>query len=127
MGQKYVYLDTYQEVKVDVPWHVAKVFTNNVKGYKKKSLIVGAHLIGRIARSFDLMTQGSLRSVTLGPDTLLLNVARLVDLGIYRYNGLGYDELVDDIPDNNEDEGVVDAGDVDAGGVRRCPQYELHQ
>ncbi|GKD72508.1 hypothetical protein Tco_1330790, partial [Tanacetum coccineum] len=36
--------------RVDVPWHVAKFFTDKEKGYKKKSLIVGAHLIGKIAR-----------------------------------------------------------------------------
>nr|GEW05719.1 hypothetical protein [Tanacetum cinerariifolium] len=67
--------------RVDVSWHVAKFFTHRAKGYKTKSLIVGAHLIERIAR----------------------------------YNGLGYGELVDDIPDNGEDEGVVDAGDDDEG------------
>ncbi|GKG12401.1 hypothetical protein Tco_0346638, partial [Tanacetum coccineum] len=52
--------------RVDVPWHVAKFFTDKEKGYKKKSPIVGAHLIGKIARSYGLMTQRSLRSVTLG-------------------------------------------------------------
>ncbi|GKB76458.1 hypothetical protein Tco_0943353 [Tanacetum coccineum] len=97
---------------------VSKFFTNKAKGYKKKSPIVGAYLIGRIARSFGLMTHGSLRSVTLGRETLLLNVAKLVDLGICRYNRRGYGELVNDIPDNGEDEG---AADDDAGGVRRRP------
>ncbi|GJU87190.1 hypothetical protein Tco_1294736 [Tanacetum coccineum] len=105
-------------VRVDVPWHVAKFFTE----YKNKSPIVGAHLIGRVARSFGLMTQGSLRSVTLGPETSLLNVAKLVDLGICRYNGLGYSELVDDIPDNGEDEG---AGDDDAWVVRCRPNMSF--
>nr|GEX62278.1 hypothetical protein [Tanacetum cinerariifolium] len=37
-------------VSVDVPWHVAKFFIDKGKRYKKKSLIVGAHLIDRIAR-----------------------------------------------------------------------------
>nr|GEW32664.1 hypothetical protein [Tanacetum cinerariifolium] len=75
--------------RVDVPWHVAKFFTNKAKGYKKKILIVGARLIGRIARSYGLMTHGSLRNVTLGLETLLLN-----------------------------DEGAADVGNDDEGGVR---------
>ncbi|GJV20737.1 hypothetical protein Tco_1369757 [Tanacetum coccineum] len=104
--------------RVDVPWHVAKFFTDKGKGYKKKSLIMGAHLIRRIARSYGLITQGSLRSVTLRPETSLLNMAKLVDLGICRYNGLGYGELVDDIPDNGEDEDVVDASNDDEGGMK---------
>ncbi|GKG10421.1 hypothetical protein Tco_0341821 [Tanacetum coccineum] len=111
--------------RVDVSWHVAKVFTDQAKGYKKKSLFVGAHFIGRIAWSYGLMTLGSLRSVTLGPETLLFSVAKLVDLGIYRYNGLGYGELVNDIPDNGEDEGVADARDDDEGGVRRRPNMSF--
>ncbi|GJZ94378.1 hypothetical protein Tco_0666581 [Tanacetum coccineum] len=78
-------------VMVDVPWHVAKFFTDKAKGYKKKSLIVGAHLNGRIAR----------------------------------YNGLGYGELVDDIPDHGEDEGAANAGNNDAGGVRRRPNMSF--
>ncbi|GJS60986.1 hypothetical protein Tco_0655770 [Tanacetum coccineum] len=90
--------------------------TDKAKGYKKKSPIMGVHLIGRITKSYGLMTQGSLRSVTLGLETSLLNVAKLVDLGICRYNGLGYGKLVDDIPDNGEDEGVADARDDDEGG-----------
>ncbi|GJT29228.1 hypothetical protein Tco_0909503 [Tanacetum coccineum] len=112
-------------VRVDVPWHVGKFFIDKAKGYKKKSLIVGAHLIGRIARSYGLITQGSLRSATLRLETSLLNVAKLVDLGICRYNGLGYGELVDDIPDNDEDEGAVDAGDDDAEGVRCRPNMSF--
>ncbi|GKF37763.1 hypothetical protein Tco_0114521, partial [Tanacetum coccineum] len=95
--------------------HNAKFFTDKAKGYKKKSPIMGEYLIRRIARSFGLMTHGSLRSVTLGRETLLLNVAKLVDLGICRYNRLGYGELVNDIPDNGEDEG---AADDDAGVLR---------
>ncbi|GJW03274.1 hypothetical protein Tco_1562130 [Tanacetum coccineum] len=107
--------------RVDVPWHVANFFTNKAKGYKKKSLIIGAHLIGKIARSYGLMTQRSLRSVTLGPKTSLLSVAKLVDMGICRYNGLGYGEMVDDLPDNGEDEAakarVGEGQDDDEGGV----------
>ncbi|GJT21358.1 hypothetical protein Tco_0891295 [Tanacetum coccineum] len=105
--------------------HNAKFFTDQAKGYKKKSLFVGAHFIGRIAWSYGLMTLGSLRSVTLGPETLLFSVAKLVDLGIFRYNGLGYGELVNDIPDIGEDEGAADAGDDDEGGVRRHPNMSF--
>ncbi|GJU03169.1 hypothetical protein Tco_1113507 [Tanacetum coccineum] len=70
------------------------------------------------------MTPRALRSVTLGPETSLLSVAKLVDLGICRYNGLGLSEMVDDLPD---DEGIeaadigVDEGQNDDGGVRRRP------
>ncbi|GJW78624.1 hypothetical protein Tco_0140306 [Tanacetum coccineum] len=90
-------------VSIDVSWHVAKFFADKAKGYKKKSLIVGAHLIGRIARSFGLMTPGALRGVTLGPETSLLN-------------------MVDDIPKVAEDEGAgACMGQADVGGVRRHP------
>ncbi|GJW40949.1 hypothetical protein Tco_0066794 [Tanacetum coccineum] len=82
-------------------------------------------VISRIARSYGLMTLGSLRSVTLRPETSLLNVAKLVDLGICRCNGLGYGELVNDIPDNGEDEGAADAGNDDEGGVRGCPNMSF--
>nr|GEV50471.1 hypothetical protein [Tanacetum cinerariifolium] len=75
-----------------------------------------------LLHSMNVGERGSLRSVTLRPETSLLNVAKLVDLDIYRYNGLGYGELVDDIPDNDDDEG---AGDDDAGGMRRCPNMSF--
>ncbi|GJS21237.1 hypothetical protein Tco_0449869 [Tanacetum coccineum] len=39
---------------VDVPWHVAKFLCDKAKGVQKKSKIVGAHLIGRIARHLGL-------------------------------------------------------------------------
>nr|GEU53480.1 hypothetical protein [Tanacetum cinerariifolium] len=51
---------------VDVPWNVAKFLSDKSKGYKKKSLIVAAHLIGRIARSYELMAPAYMRIVTLG-------------------------------------------------------------
>ncbi|GJR01258.1 hypothetical protein Tco_0524242 [Tanacetum coccineum] len=91
-------------VSVDVPWHVAMFFADKAKGYKKKSPIVGEHLIGKIARSFGLMTPGALRGVTLGPETSLLSVAKLVELGICKYNALGYGEIVDDVPEVAGDE-----------------------
>ncbi|GJR18951.1 hypothetical protein Tco_0967478 [Tanacetum coccineum] len=108
--------------RVDVPWHVAKFFTDKAKGYKKKSLIVGAHLIGKIARSYGLMTQRSLRSVTLGPKTSLLSVAKLVDFGICRYNGLGLGKIVDNLPNDGKNK-VVEAveGQGNVEGVRHHP------
>ncbi|GJZ98125.1 hypothetical protein Tco_0670578 [Tanacetum coccineum] len=95
--------------KVDVPWHVAKFFTDKAKGYKKKSPIVEAHLIGKIARSYGLITYRSLRSVTLGPETSLLSVVKLVDMGTCRYNRLSYGKMVDDLPNNGENE-AAEAG-----------------
>nr|GEY14269.1 hypothetical protein [Tanacetum cinerariifolium] len=77
-----------REGRVDVPWHVAKFFTDKAKGYKKKSPIVGAHLIRKIARSYGLMTQRSLRSFTLGLETSLLSVAKLVDLAIEEHGNV---------------------------------------
>ncbi|GKC73357.1 hypothetical protein Tco_1119240 [Tanacetum coccineum] len=46
-------------------------------------------------------------------------------VGICMYNGLGYSELVDDILDNDEDEGAVDAGNDDAEGVRCRPNMSF--
>ncbi|GJV65965.1 hypothetical protein Tco_1476793 [Tanacetum coccineum] len=65
---------------------------------------------------------GALRGVTLGPETSLLSVAKLVELGICKYNALGYGEMVDDFPEVAEDEGAR-AGMVQAnvGGVRCHP------
>ncbi|GKF09534.1 hypothetical protein Tco_0043758, partial [Tanacetum coccineum] len=74
-------------VNVDVPWHVAKFLCDKAKGSKWKSPIVGAHLIGRIASYYGLMTLGALMNVTLGPKTLSMSVTKLVDLGIRKYNG----------------------------------------
>ncbi|GJZ08503.1 putative ribonuclease H-like domain-containing protein [Tanacetum coccineum] len=68
-------------------YHGLEVGIVGKKRYKKKSPIVEAHLIGRIARLFGLMTPGALRGVTLGPKTSLLSVAKLVELGIDQ--GLG--------------------------------------
>ncbi|GJW41897.1 hypothetical protein Tco_0070696 [Tanacetum coccineum] len=89
-------------VSVDVPWHVAKFFADKAKGYKKKILIVGAHLIG--------------------PETSLLNVAKLLDLGICKYNVLGHGEMFDDVPEVAKDKGAGGGmGQADVGGVRRHP------
>ncbi|GJW92805.1 hypothetical protein Tco_0172477, partial [Tanacetum coccineum] len=112
--------------RVDVPWHVAKFFTDKEKGYKKKSLIVGAHLIGKISRSYGLMIQRSLRSVTLGLETSLLSVEKLVNLGICRYNGLGLGDMVDDLPDDgkNEVDEAVEGQDNVEGVRRMSEQYD---
>ncbi|GJX10330.1 hypothetical protein Tco_0200189 [Tanacetum coccineum] len=93
--------------RVDVPWTISKFLTDKAKGAKKKSMIVGAYLIGRIAKSYGLMAPAYMRVVTLGQETWLLNVAKLVDLDICRYNRLGMGELVDDKLDNSEDEAAA--------------------
>nr|GEY11004.1 reverse transcriptase domain-containing protein [Tanacetum cinerariifolium] len=72
--------------------------------------------------TYGLMTQRSLRSVTLGPETSLLSVAKLVDLGICRYNILVLCEMVDDLSDDGENEAaeaVKGQGNVE--GVRHHP------
>ncbi|GJR49312.1 hypothetical protein Tco_1399833 [Tanacetum coccineum] len=107
-------------VSVDVPWHVAKFLCDKEKGSKRKSLIIGAHLIGRIASYYGLMTLGDLISVTLGPETSSISVAKLVDLGICRYNVLGIGEMVAETPKvvGDDDDGAEQA---EIGGVRRHP------
>nr|GEU77590.1 hypothetical protein [Tanacetum cinerariifolium] len=101
---------------------VADRHNGKEKGYKKKSLIVGAYLIGRIPMSFRLMTLRAFRGVTLGLETSLLSVAKLVELGICKYNALGYGEIVDDVLDIVEDEGAGSGtGQANVGGVRRHP------
>ncbi|GJU37136.1 hypothetical protein Tco_1185490 [Tanacetum coccineum] len=114
---------------VDVPWTMAKFLFDKEKGYKKKSLIVGAHLIGRIAKSYGLIALAYMRIVTLGQETSLINVAKLVDLGICTYNGLGYGELVDDQINNSEDEAAAAKArrirEENEGGVRRHPNMSF--
>ncbi|GJZ66424.1 hypothetical protein Tco_0623120 [Tanacetum coccineum] len=107
-------------VSVDVPWHVAKFLSDKAKGSKRKSPIVGAHLIGKIASYYALMTLRALMNVTLGLETSSMSVAKLVDLGICRYNGLGIGEMVAEIPEVAGDDDVR-AGQADIGGVRRHP------
>nr|GEY60861.1 hypothetical protein [Tanacetum cinerariifolium] len=65
-----------------------------------------------------------LRNFTLGSKTSLLNVEKMVDIGICRYDGLGYGEMVDGLPDNGRDEDTkvgVGEGQDDDKGVRRRP------
>ncbi|GJV94608.1 hypothetical protein Tco_1546185 [Tanacetum coccineum] len=83
---------------------------------KRKIPIVGAHLIGKIASYYGLMTLGSLMNVTLEPETSSMSVAKLVDLGICRYNGLGIGEMVAKIPEVAGDDDVG-AGQAEIGGV----------
>ncbi|GJU56865.1 hypothetical protein Tco_1234631 [Tanacetum coccineum] len=107
-------------VSVDVLWHVAKFLSDKVKGSKRKIPIMGAHLIGKIASYYGLMTLRSLMNVTLGPETSSMSVAKLVDLGICRYNGLGIGEMVVEIPEVAGDDDVG-AGQAEIGGVGRHP------
>ncbi|GJU03334.1 hypothetical protein Tco_1113672 [Tanacetum coccineum] len=107
-------------VSVDVPWHIAKFLYDKAKGSKRKSPIVGAHLIGKIASYYGLMTLGSLMNVTLGPKTSSMSVAKLVDLGICRYNGLGIGEMVAEILEVVGDDNVG-AEQTEIGGIGRHP------
>ncbi|GJW04564.1 hypothetical protein Tco_1563420 [Tanacetum coccineum] len=68
-------------VSVDVPWHVDKFLCDKPKGSKRKSLIVGAHLIGKIASYYGL------------------------------YNGLGISEMVAEILEvpGDDDVGAIQA------------------
>ncbi|GJV58618.1 hypothetical protein Tco_1464718 [Tanacetum coccineum] len=103
-------------VSVDVPWHVAKFLSDKAKGSKRKSPIVRAHFIGKIASYYGLMSLGALMNVTLGPETSYMSVAKLVDLGIFGYNGLGIGEMVAEIPEVARDDDVR-AGQAKIGGV----------
>ncbi|GKE21751.1 hypothetical protein Tco_1433263 [Tanacetum coccineum] len=107
-------------VSVDVLCHVAKFLSDKAKGSKRKSPIVRAYLIGKISSYYGLMTLGALMNVTLGPETSSISVAKLVDLGICRYNGLGIGEIVAEIPEVARDD-VVRAGQAEIGGVGRHP------
>ncbi|GJV12808.1 hypothetical protein Tco_1354349 [Tanacetum coccineum] len=107
-------------VSVDIPWHVAKFLSDKAKGSKRKSLIVRAHLIGRIASYYELITLGAFVNVTVGPETSSMGVAKLVDLGICRYNGLGIGELLAEIPEVARDDDFG-AGQAEIGGVGRHP------
>ncbi|GKF59530.1 hypothetical protein Tco_0176316, partial [Tanacetum coccineum] len=115
---------------VDIPWTAANFLSKKAKGYKKKSLICGARLIRRIARSYGLMAPTYMRIVTLRYETSLLNVAKRVDLGICKYNGLGFGELMDDKLDNSKDEAAaVEArrAQDEEGHVRRTPNMSFTQ
>ncbi|GKC48417.1 hypothetical protein Tco_1066139 [Tanacetum coccineum] len=74
------------------------------------------------------MSPSSLRVVTLGPGTSLLNTVKLVELDICKYNALGMGELVDDRLDNSEDEAAATEAkraQDEAGGVRCHPNMSL--
>ncbi|GJZ22232.1 hypothetical protein Tco_0559271 [Tanacetum coccineum] len=70
---------------VDIPWHVVKFLCDKAKGVQKRTKIVGAHLIRRIVR-------------------------HLGELGIVRFNVLGYAEIVDDkLDDSNKEVDTAEA------------------
>ncbi|GJS00621.1 hypothetical protein Tco_0317129 [Tanacetum coccineum] len=99
---------------------VAKFLSDKEKGSKRSSPIVGAHLIGKIASYYGLMTLGALMNVTLGPETSSMSVAKLVDLGICRYNGLGIRKMVSEILEVVGDDDVG-AKQAKIGGVGCYP------
>ncbi|GKC50018.1 hypothetical protein Tco_1072763, partial [Tanacetum coccineum] len=66
---------------VDIPWHVARFLSDEAKGVQKKNKIMRAHLIGRIARHFKLVSTSALR-----------------------FNGLRQVEIVDEILDDSDAE-----------------------
>ncbi|GKA50302.1 hypothetical protein Tco_0743375 [Tanacetum coccineum] len=72
--------------------------------------------------SFSLTNQRLQEEKSNCPETSLLSMEKLVDLGICRYNGLGLGEIVDDLLDDGRNE-VVEAveGRGNIEGVRRRP------
>ena len=74
---------------IDVPFYVAKFFSNGAKGAQAKSKIQGAHLIGRLARNLGLMTPEKLALVTISKNTTLIGLSKLIEYNICRPNGLG--------------------------------------
>ncbi|GJY15557.1 hypothetical protein Tco_0385979 [Tanacetum coccineum] len=92
--------------------HVVELDVNDTaKGVQKKSKIMRAHLIGRIARHLGLMSPAALRVVTRGQETQLLDLAKLGELGIIRFNGVGQAEIVADRLDDSDEEAKV--GEID--------------
>ncbi|GJV60379.1 hypothetical protein Tco_1466479 [Tanacetum coccineum] len=89
---------------LDVPWHVAKFMSDKAKVFQKKSKIVGAHLIGRLARHFGLISDMALSVVTRGNDTTLYDVVKLCNIRIVRFNGLGQAKMVDPILNDSDEE-----------------------
>ncbi|GJW66291.1 hypothetical protein Tco_0120715 [Tanacetum coccineum] len=69
--------------------------------------IICSHCLSQVVIMV-LMTLGSLMNVTLGPETSSMSVAKLVDLGICTYNGLGIGEMLTEIPEvvGDDDVGV---------------------
>ncbi|GJX33574.1 hypothetical protein Tco_0243429 [Tanacetum coccineum] len=60
---------------------------------------------------------GGIEGVTLGPETSLISVAKLVELGICKYYALGYGEIVDDVLEVAGDEGAGAAMDERLGDI----------
>ncbi|GJS32881.1 zinc finger, CCHC-type containing protein [Tanacetum coccineum] len=74
---------------------------------------MGAHLIGRIAIHFGLMSTTALRLVTRGQETTLIDVVKLGKLGIVRFNSFRHVEIVNEMLDNSDEE-------ADAAEARRA-------
>ncbi|GJT60421.1 hypothetical protein Tco_1003954 [Tanacetum coccineum] len=76
---------------VDVPWQVARFLAEKAKGAQKKSRILGAHLICRITRYFNLLSGAALSAMV--------------------------DEMLDDGDEEDEAAEVRRAKDKNEGGV----------
>ncbi|GJT97257.1 hypothetical protein Tco_1092775 [Tanacetum coccineum] len=102
--------------------HHAKFLVDKAKGSKRKSMIYGAHLISRIAMYYGLMAPEFLMHLTVEFRMSQINVAKLVDLGICKYNTLGRGVFVANLVSDSEDE-AEEAEGVEARqgeeGVRR--------
>ncbi|GJV16837.1 hypothetical protein Tco_1362160 [Tanacetum coccineum] len=93
---------------VDVPSNVAKFLCDKAKG---------------------LMSTTAFRVVTRGHETQLLDVAKLSELCIVRFNGLGQAEIVDDkLDDSDEKTNAAKARraqEENKGSPRRCPNISF--
>ncbi|GJW57686.1 reverse transcriptase domain-containing protein [Tanacetum coccineum] len=76
----------------------------------RESKIIGAHLIGRIAIHFGLMSTTALRLVTRGQETTLIDVVKLGKLGIVRFNSFRHVEIVNEMLDNSDEEADASRG-----------------
>ncbi|GJZ03067.1 hypothetical protein Tco_0521028 [Tanacetum coccineum] len=101
-------------VSVDVPWHVAKFLCDKAKGSKRKSPIVGAHLIRRIASYYGLMTFYELCERTW--DLRPYHDVPIVRFRHTKYNGLGIGGKVAEIQrllDDDDGSQTAEMGDLD--------------
>ncbi|GKB08913.1 hypothetical protein Tco_0837225 [Tanacetum coccineum] len=90
---------------------------------------MGAYLIERIARHFRLMKTAALRLVTRGHETSLIDVVKLGELGIVRFNGLQHAKIVNEMLDNSDEAADVAkarrAQEENEGSPRRCPNISF--
>ncbi|GJX65295.1 hypothetical protein Tco_0299638 [Tanacetum coccineum] len=78
--------------------------------------------------SYGLMTSAYFKNVTIGQDTTLLSIVKLVELGICRFNGLGQGELVGDKLNDSGDEAAANEArraQNEEGGVRHNPDMSF--